>query len=486
MNRLSEASPLPPDVRSFGHDRARTKVGIVHLGIGAFHRAHMADYTQDVLDAVGGDWAVLGVSLRSAMVRDQLVPQDGLYTLVERSGAGERTRLIGAVADVKVAPEDPDAVMAAIAAPQTAIVSLTVTEKGYCHRPATGDLDCDHPGIRHDLATPERPVTAPGYLVAGLAARRRAGLGGLTLLSCDNLPDNGRVLAGVVHALARAREPALADWIATACAFPSTMVDRIVPATTPEDIAAQAARLGVRDEGLVKAEPFRQWVIEDRFAGPRPAWELAGAQLVAEVAPFETAKLRLLNGSHTGIALLGQLSGWQHVHEAIAEPAMAAFVGRLMDEAAATLAPTPGLDVARYRADLMARFANPALMHRTGQIAIDSSQKLPQRLLGTVSDRLAAGGPIDAHALAVAAFIAFASGIRAEGPRVAVDDPLAERFLAVPADSVDRLLDGFLGIEAIFGADLPADPRFRAAVRAALAVVLKKGAAAALEEASWR
>lgn len=482
MKRLSPASALPAGVRRHGHDRAGTRVGIVHLGIGAFHRAHMADYTQDVLDRHGGNWAILGVSLRSAAVHDQLAPQEGVYTLVERGPDGARTRLIGAVADVIVAPRDPAAVIAAIAAPETAIVSLTVTEKGYCHSPATGALDMAHPDIVHDRARPGHPVSAPGYLVAGLAARRRAGLGPLTLLSCDNLPHNGRVLAGVVDLLARANDPALADWIAAGCSFPSTMVDRIVPATTADDIEGQAAQLGVRDEGMVKAEPFRQWVIEDRFAGPRPAWEDAGAQIVGDVAPFEAAKLRLLNGSHTGLALLGQLAGHAHVHEAIAEPAFAAFVDQLMDEAAATLAPAPGLDLGRYRADLLQRFANPALMHRTRQIAMDSSQKLPQRLLGTVRDRLAAGTSFAAHALAVAAFIRFASGLGDDGSRRAVDDPLAARFLEVPADTVDSLLDGFLAIDTIFGTDLPADPRFRDPVRAALDALLRRGASATLAE----
>lgn len=482
MNRLNDTTSLPDEVRRPHYDRTATGVGIIHLGIGAFHRAHQAEFTEDVLERFGGDWGILGVSLRSAGVRDQLAPQNGLYTLVERRPDGDALRLVGAVKGVLVATESPRAVIAAMADPKVTIVSLTVTEKGYCHDPATGTLNLEHPDIVHDLVHPDAPRSAVGYLVAALAARRAAGAPPLTVVCCDNLPHNGAVVARVTAALATARDPALGDWITQTVAFPATMVDRIVPATTPEDIAALAARLGARDLGMVKAEPFRQWVIEDRFAGARPAWEAVGAQLVADVRPFEDAKLRLLNGSHSMIAYLGQLAGFAYVHEAVRDPAFAALIAQVMaQEIAPTLTPAPGLDLPRYQRDLMARFANPALNHRTAQIAMDGSQKLPQRLLNTARARLKIGAPIDRIALAVAAWVRFAAGFSETGPRFEVQDPMAAQFQAIAASAgaqPEPLADGFLGLSTVFGQDLPANPAFVTAVKTALEHLFRHGARA--------
>ncbi len=481
--RLGPAAALPGDARCFTHDPASTGIGIVHLGIGAFHRAHQAAYTQAALDAAGGNWGILGVSLRSAGVRDQLVPQQGLFTIVEQSAGAEHLQVVGSIADVLVAPENPGAVVAAIAAPGSHIVSLTITEKGYCHLPASGVLDPAHPDIVHDLANPAAPRSAIGLIVAGLAARRTAGHGGLALLCCDNLPHNGRLLARLVNDFARRRDPALADWIARHIDCPSTMVDRIVPATTPDDIARLAARTGWVDAAMVKAEPFSQWVIEDRFAGPRPAWEAGGAQFVTDVAPFELAKLRLLNGSHSSIAWLGQLMGLDHVHEAIAHPDLNCFITALMaEEIAPTLPAPPGLDLASYQRALLQRFANPALAHRTAQIAMDSSQKLPQRLLGTVRDRLAAGQPIARLALAVAAFMRHAVGRSDSGQPLAVNDPLSGALAAAAnAGSATDMHAAFLALDSVFGPDLPRHDGFRDATRAAFAALLNTGAAATLE-----
>ena len=280
-------------------------VGIVHLGIGAFHRAHQAVYVDDLLAVHGGDWRIMGVSLRSPAVRDQLVPQDGRYTLVERRGAGDVLLQIGSVAGVLVAGENPQAVIDLIAQPAVKIVSLTVTEKGYCHNPATATLDLAHPEIIHDLANPAAPRSAIGYLAAGLAARRTSGAPPPTVLCCDNLPENGAVLRRVLTAFARLHDPDLATWIDAEVAFPSTMVDRIVPAVTDADIARLADRIGVTDLAMVKTEAFSQWVIEDWFAGARPRFEDVGVQIVRDVRPFELAKLRMLNGSHSTLAYLG-------------------------------------------------------------------------------------------------------------------------------------------------------------------------------------
>ncbi len=474
---------LPQTVRRPGYDRTRLPVGIVHLGLGAFHRAHQAVYTDDALAKAPGPFGVCGVSLRSGAMRDRLAPQGGLYTVLTRSAGGERLRIVGCLKELLVGPDDPAAVVQRIADPQVAIVSLTVTEKGYCHDPATGALDVGHPDIAHDLAAPERPRSAVGVLVAGLALRRRRDGAPPTVLCCDNLPHNGRTLRGVALAFARRRDEALARWLEAEVAFPCTMVDRIVPASTADDIVAVEARLGLRDAAPVVAEPFSQWVIEDRFGGPRPAWEQVGAELVADVAPYEAMKLRLLNGSHSALAYLGWLAGFEHVYEVMAVPEFTAFVRGMMAEVAPTVqVPT---DLAAYQALLLERFADPAIRHRTAQIAMDGSQKLPQRLLGPIRDQLRAGGPIRHLALAVAGWIRYAAGRDERGRAIAVADPLAARLLAIGTQAgadPEALVAGFLGLREVFGDDLPREARFVREVSAALGALVERGARAAVAE----
>jgi fructuronate reductase len=473
---------LPPEVARPAYDPASVGIGILHLGLGAFHRAHQAVYTDTVL-ARDPRWGICGVSLKTPRATAPLAAQDGLYTVLTRSAEGTTARVIGSLREAVFAGADRAALIARFADPRIAVVSLTVTEKGYCHDPATGRLDRAHPDIAHDLAAPHAPVSAVGLLVAGLAARRAGGAGPITVVCCDNLPHNGRTVEGIVGAYAQARDAALAEWIGAHVAFPNTMVDRIVPATTPADIADAAVRLGVSDAAPVVAEPFGQWVLEDRFAAARPPWEEAGAEFAADVAPFETMKLRLLNGSHSSLAYLGFLLGHETIWQASADPDLAAFVERQMEEEIApTLVAPPGVDLALYRRELMARFRNPALPHRTQQIAMDGSQKLPQRLLGTVRDRLAGGGSIRHLALAVAAWIRYAAGRDEAGAPIAVADPLAVRFAAIAAgagegaEAASRLADGFLALTAVFGADLPAQPAFRAAVAHDVAALLRDGA----------
>ncbi|MBI1207350.1 MAG: mannitol dehydrogenase family protein [Azospirillum sp.] len=475
---------LPPGVTRPGFDRAAVAPGIVHLGIGAFHRAHQAVYTDRALAAGDRAWGIVGVSLRAGETRDALAPQDGLYTVAVRGGGGETLRVVGAISTVLVAPEQPATVLASLSAATTRIVSLTVTEKGYCHDPATGSLNEDHPEIRHDLANPAAPRSAPGYLVAALARRRAAGLAPFTVLCCDNLPANGQTVRSVVRRLAAFSDPALAGFIEQQVAFPSTMVDRIVPATTEADRARIAEALGVTDAWPVVTEPFSQWVIEDCFSMGRPDWGLAGAEFVADVAPYETMKLRLLNGAHSAIAYLGYLAGYATVAEAMADPALAGYVEALMDaEVTPTLTVPPGADVAAYKRALRERFRNPGLQHRTWQIAMDGSQKLPQRLLGTLRDRLAAAAPIARLALAVAAWMRYVTGIDEHGRPIEVRDPLSAE-LRRRADAAglvaSRLAPALLAVEAVFGRDLPADPRFRDAVAAALDQLLRRGAKATL------
>jgi fructuronate reductase len=430
---LSEATldRLPATVARFAYDRAAQACGIVHLGIGAFHRAHQAWCTDRAMDGGDRDWAITGVSLRSAEVAARMNPQDGLYTLTERSGEGDAVRVIGAVRRVLVAPEDPAAVIAAIAAPATHIVSLTVTEKGYCRAP-DGALD---PLLADDRS-------AYGLIAAGLARRKVAGLAGITLLSCDNLARNGAQLDRLMRSYLDRRAPALLGWYEAECACPSTMVDRIVPATTAADRVGVAEVIGVEDAAAVIAEPFSQWVIEDRFAGPRPRWEAVDAELVSDVAPYEAAKLRMLNGAHSALAYLGLARGHAFVHQAVADPAIRPLVGRIMRDGADSLTPAPGQDLAAYAEALFARFANPALRHRLAQIATDGSQKLPQRWLETLGWHQRQGRHCPAILAGIAAWLRHVRGDN--GP---VDDPLADRLAAVWAEA------GKAGVvQAIFGA----------------------------------
>jgi fructuronate reductase len=377
-----------------------------------------------------------------------------------------------------VGPEDPAALVAAMADADVHIVTLTVTEKGYRLDPASGELLVEDPDVAADIADIERPRTAPGFIVAALRARRAAGLGPFTVISCDNLPHNGRRIRAGVLAMARAVDSSLAEWIVAEGAFPQTMIDRIVPATTAEDVVRLTARLGVEDQGMVKAEPFTQWVIEDRFAGERPDFAALGVQLTDAVEPWEDAKLRLLNGAHSAVAYLGALSGHEHVHEAVAVPAFRAYVEALWDEAQTTLNPPPGLDVAAYRAELMARFSNSALMHRTRQIAMDGSQKLPQRLLAGASERLAADQGIEAMALGVAAWMRWQEGVTEQGETVVVDDPLASRTaeLIEASETDEAQVRALLGLSAVFPASLAEEPRFVEAVTAAFLALREHGA----------
>lgn len=409
--RLSDASTprLPTFVARPDYDRHAQCAGIVHLGIGAFHRAHQAVYTDLAMAAGDRDWAITGVSLRSRQVHDQLTPQNGLYTVTERRPGGDATRLIGAVTRVVVAPDEPGRVVAALTAPATRIVTLTVTEKGYA------------PNEHESAAADAVPTTIYDYLAAAVVARLNAGSSPLTLISCDNLSNNGRVLHERLCARLEAISPQHRRWFEQAWTCPSTMVDRIVPATTAADLNTIEAALGQRDEGAVITEPYSQWVIEDCFAGERPRWEVAGAQFVTDVKSFETAKLRMLNGAHSALAYLGLARGHTFVHQAIADPQIEPIVSRLMrEEAAPSIAAKPDQQLDRYADLLLARFRNPALPHRLLQIAADGSQKIPARWLSTLADNRASGRQSPAILSAIAAWVAFVRGDQHQ-----VDDPKA-------------------------------------------------------------
>jgi len=474
---LKTLAGLPAQVARPRYDVSAVRVGVVHLGVGAFHRAHQAVYLDDRLAAGETDWAICGASLRSPETSRALDPQDGLYALSVRSEAGEDLRVVGALRRLVGAGE---ALLAAMCDPAVRIVTLTVTEKGYCHDPARRQLDEDHADIRQDLVNPHAPRSALGILVEALARRRAVATAPFTIVSCDNLPSNGETARAVVARLAQMRDADLGLWVEGEVAFPSTMVDRIAPATTDEDRARIAARLGVEDAWPVVTEPFTQWVIEDRFPAGRPRLEDSGATLVGDVAPFELAKLRLLNGAHSTLAYLGYLSGYETVAEAMADADLARLVEQLMiEEAAPTLDARATGDLRPYIARLLARFRNPALRHRTWQIAMDGSQKLPQRLLATARTRIAAGQPIDRIALGVAAWMRYVVGRDEQGRAIDVRDPLAARLKTI-ADreglQAQRLAPALINVGEVFGDDLVGDPRFLGPVTSALAALIAKGA----------
>lgn len=485
MTRLSTATlaQLPADAALPAYDRNQP-CGVVHLGTGAFHRGHQAAYFDALLAAGHDGWMICGSSLRSSAVADQINPQDGLFSVLVREGEEQRIKVIGSVRDVLVAPDDPAALVRVLADPVTVLVTLTVTEKGYCLDPATGALKLDDDAVAADIADITAPRTAPGFLVAGLAARRAAGTAPFTVLSCDNIPDNGQRTRDAVMAMARAIDPALADWIAQEVAFPSSMVDRIVPATTPEDLDEFERATSLRDEALVKTEPFSQWVVQDWFCNRRPPLEQVGAQMTQDVAAWEMAKLRLLNGAHSAIAYLGGLAGHRFVHEAVAAPGFGPLIETLWDEAEATLAPLDGFDPAAYRAQLARRFANASLQHRTHQIAMDGSQKLPQRWLNPIRVWREQGHGVPAAlTLALAGWMRWQSGRDDTGQTHKVDDPLAQQTAAaLAAAQGDREAEvrGLLAIEAIFGTQLPRDDAFTAQLTNDYIGIANSSAAAAV------
>jgi fructuronate reductase len=460
------------------YDLSAVTPGIVHLGIGAFHRAHMAAYVDSLLKT-NPDWAIIGASLRRPDTRDALAPQDFLYTLAIRDASGTTARIIGSIRDVIDANTDRQKLIELMASPTIRIVSLTVTEKGYCYAPATGELDEAHPDIVHDLAHPDAPISAPGIIAAALKLRHERGLIPFTVMSCDNLPSNGRTAGRIVKRYAELLGDTNYTNYVHSVQFPSTMIDRIVPATTDADREIVKEIIGLDDAWPIMTEPFTQWVIEDRFPAGRPPFELAGAQLVDDVEPFELMKLRMLNGSHSTMAYLGYLSGHQYVSEAIADPAIYKLIHGLMTDEVIPTLPMSRPDLEAYRDQLLARFANPALKHRTWQIAMDGTQKLPQRLLGTIRASTESGQTFSRLALGVAAWMRYVTGIDEAGQPIDVKDPLSARLrqLADAANgNAEALATNLLTVTEVFGPDLPASQPFRAVVTDHLKSLFERGA----------
>jgi len=459
---------LPENIQRPAYDRNATRIGIVHLGVGAFHRAHQAVYIDDVL-AHDPDWAICGVSLNSRDVRDALEPQGGLYTLA-LLGEQPRLRVIGSLCEVIAAREQGERVLARLADANVRLVTLTITEKGYCL--SAGELDFAHPDIAHDVIYPTTPVSAIGYLVEGLRRRKAQRLEPFTVLSCDNLPDNGGKVRRAVVALAQRIDHDLACWIAENGAFPRSMVDSITPATDDALIASVSDELGCVDAWPVQREAYTQWVVEDAFCNGRPPLELVGVTMSDDIAGYDRAKLRLLNAPHSALAYLGSLMGIETVAQAMATPVLAGFVGRLMREAIAPNVIAPrGFDAARYIAAILERFRNPAIQHRLSQIAWDGSQKIPVRLLGTISDALEAGRPIDMLCLPVAGWLQFVRRQARNGATLA--DPMDALLSQVGRETTgDATHDvaSFLTLDAVF-APLSEDERFVSALQRAYAML---------------
>ena len=480
---LQSLLTLPANIQRPAYDPSKVGIGIVHLGIGAFHRAHQAVYTDAAIARACGDWGICGVSLKSPTVRDQTAPQDGLYTVRSVSRAGDEWRTIGSVREVLFAPRQLAGVIARMARAETKIVSLTVTEKGYCANVSKREPLWDHPDIVNDLLHADQPVSVLGVLAAGLHERFRKRGASLTILCCDNLPENGAVLEALVHQFVARLYPQMLPWLRDHVRFPSSMVDRIVPATKPSDLVDAAAALGVEDFGVVRAEPFSQWVIEDNFAAERPAWDAVGVQFVADVKPFEKMKLRLLNGSHSLLAYLGYLAGYETIAQTIADPAFQRLVRALMTEAEATLEPIAEVDFSAYGQQLIERFGNPANGHRCAQVAMDGSQKIPQRWISVAAERLANGEDINAITLATAGWIRCVYGINELDEKIAIQDPLAAEFAAIaakhPYDALS-FADAVLRIESVFG-PLGRNPAFAAPVKRCVSQIFREGAQATVE-----
>ncbi|EOU9536612.1 mannitol dehydrogenase family protein [Cronobacter dublinensis] len=468
------------------YDRDALAARIVHLGFGAFHRAHQAVYADILAAEHASDWGYCEINLIGGeqQIAD-IRRQDNLYTVAEMSADAWRARVVGVVKNALHAQVDgSEAVFAALCQPQVAIVSLTITEKGYCHSPATGELVMDNPLIAADLAHPQQPSSAVGVIVEALARRKAAGLKGFSVMSCDNMPENGHVARNVVTAYARAVDAQLAAWIEAHVTFPSTMVDRIVPAVTPQTLDKIAELTGVRDPAGVACEPFRQWVIEDNFVAGRPAWEKAGAQLVRDVVPFEEMKLRMLNGSHSFLAYLGYLAGYEHINDCMGDDHYRRAARLLMlNEQAPTLS-VQGVDLARYADLLIERYSNPALRHRTWQIAMDGSQKLPQRWLDSIRWHRAHGSRHDLLTLGVAGWMRYVSGVDDAGNAIDVCDPLLTTIQQAvrTSENGEARVKALLGLTAIFGEDLAAAPEFVADVTAAFTRLSSQGTRATVAQ----
>lgn len=466
------------------YDRRKVAVGIVHFGVGGFHRAHQAMYVDALMNRGKAlDWGICGVGTMAAdeSMRDVMSAQDGLYTLVLKHADGTlEPRVIGSIVEYLYAPDAPEAVIARLASPLTRIVSLTITEGGYNIHHVTGEFDADNPLVQRDLRPGAVPQSVFGLVVEALERRRARGTPPFTVMSCDNIQGNGHVARRVFTAFARLRDPELADWIEREVRFPSSMVDRITPMTTDADRALVEEQLNIVDAWPVVCEPFTQWVLEDEFGAGRPPLEEVGVQLVESVEPYELMKLRLLNAGHQALGYPGYLAGYRLVHEACQDPLFSDFLMRYMDdEATPTLAPVPGIDLVEYKRSLIERFSNPNVRDTLARLCAESSDRIPKFLLPVIREQLRRGGEITRSSAIVASWARYAEGVDEQGEPIEVIDQLRDRLMAAAKrQRVDPT--AFIADQGVFG-DLANEERFRTAYLSALATLHEHGARALLE-----
>ncbi|MDV2995629.1 MAG: Mannitol 2-dehydrogenase [Chroococcidiopsis sp. SAG 2025] len=465
--KLNEASlsRLPNNIRVPNYDRHQIINGIVHIGVGGFHRAHQALYLDNYLQqSCDREWGICGVGLLEfdRRMRDALHSQDCLYTLVERSTEGDWARVIGSITRYLFAPDNRARVIDALADPHCRIVTLTITEAGYYYIEGSGEFDANHPTIQHDLQHPHEPIGVYGFLTAALDKRRQQGLQPFTVLSCDNLQGNGNIARKMLTAFAKLQDPELGNWMSDRVTFPNCMVDRITPATTAADIKMVAEQFQIDDAFPVVAEPFLQWVVEDNFCAGRPDLESVGVQMTDDVHPYEMMKIRLLNASHLLIGYLGTLAGYTYVHEVMADPAIRQAVDRLMAEVTPTLQPVPGIDLDDYKQTLIQRFANPKIQDRLPRLCLNSAAKMPKFILGSLRDALRQDGAINYLSLTIAAWFRYLKGQDDRGNPIEIDDPMAD-ILIQRARSGGSDPIPLLSLSEIFG-DLSRSSRFVEAV----------------------
>jgi mannitol 2-dehydrogenase len=457
LNQLDSSVAKPT------YDRGLVQQSIMHIGVGGFHRAHQALYADELLRN-GSDpaWGYCGVGLlqHDARMRDVMYEQDCLYTLVERSLAGDSARVIGSIVNFLYAPSEPELVLEQMASKDTRIVSMTITEGGYYTNETTGELDASHPDLLLDLESPHSPKCVFGYILEALDRRRLRGLAPFTLMSCDNVQGNGSIAKKRLMAYAELRDPKLRNWMEANCLFPNSMVDRITPSTTDEHRSLVLDKFGIKDGWPVMTESFKQWVIEDQFVLGRPAWESVGAQMTTDVMPYEKMKLRLLNASHQALCYPGMLFGYEFVHETMEDPDIRRFVEKFMDnEVSEVVADVEGVDMAEYKKTLIERFANPAIRDQLSRIGIYGSPGIPQFLLPSIQEQLQRGGSISLMSLTIALWFRYLTGLDEAGKPMPMRDAMAP-LLKKAALASGHKPDGLLAIRAVFGQDLASNAEF--------------------------
>jgi mannitol 2-dehydrogenase len=487
ITKLNEKnlSLLEPSVAVPSYDRSKVGQSIAHIGVGGFHRAHQAVYADDLFHLSGeSQWGLCGVGLlkHDARIRDVMLAQDCLYTVVERGAHGEKARIIGSIVNFLYGPGNTQEVIEKLASADRRIVSLTITEGGYYVHQGTGEFDAQHPDIQHDLAEPSEPICSFGYLLEALNRRRTRGMPPFTVMSCDNLQSNGDIIKKMLLAFAELRDPKLHNWLVENCAFPNSMVDRITPATTDEHRTLVKEEFGIDDGWPVMCEPFKQWVIEDHFPLGRPAWEQVGAQMTSDVLPYEKMKLRLLNASHQAMCYIGMLLGYEFAHEAMSDAQISKLVETMMEVDVTPLVPiVPGVDLAEYKKTLLERFANPAIRDQLSRIGTEGSARIPKFVLPSIVEQLERGGSIKSLCFTVACWFRYLNGKDDQGKEMPIIDPMSKKLCEL-ARLGGKDPKSLLSMREVFSESLANSPRFVGEVRDALESFYNKGARATLAQ----